>query len=338
MISHRREAAVLARIAVWVVGAVLVVAGVVYAAFQLSPWPTVLLIRYSADDAAAQAAASAKARMPAGVTMRGGLSYAPGDRDALFDVYVPTDAEQPLPAIVWVHGGGFISGSRSDLTGYLTILAGRGYVAFGVDYTLAPEAGFPTPVRQVNAALSHILANAERFGIDPQRIFLAGDSAGAHIAAQAALVIGNPDYARQMQVEPGAPRAALRGLLLYCGPYDPGSLNFDGPFGDFMRTVLWSYVGTRDHRDARVAKLSLPQHVTADYPPIFISAGNADPLAPQSVKLADAARAKGVEVDALFFPDDYEPALPHEYQFILTTEAARSALDRSLAFLAAHAF
>lgn len=51
-----------------------------------------------------------------------------------------------------------------------------------------------------------------------------------------------------MQIEPGLPRASLRGLLLHCGPYDPGSLNFEGPFSDFMRTVLWSYVGTPDPR------------------------------------------------------------------------------------------
>jgi acetyl esterase/lipase len=84
-----------------------------------------------------------------------------------------------------------------------------------------------------------------------------------------------------------------------------------------------------------VQQISLPAHVTAAYPPFFISVGNADPLARQSVAFADAARAQGVAVDALFFADDYKPTLPHEYQFILSTEAARLALDRSLAFLVA---
>jgi len=81
--------------------------------------------------------------------------------------------------------------------------------------------------------------------------------------------------------------------------------------------------------------MSLHTHVTATYPPAFISVGNADPLAPQSAMFADAMRAQGVAVDPLFFPDDYTPALPHEYQFFLSTDAARLALDRSLAFLAA---
>lgn len=239
------------KIAVAVIVAVAVLAAAVYAAFRLSPWPSVLLIRYTFDQGAAETAAAIAPSVPQGISARLGLSYAPGDPDALFDGFAPADLDKPLPAIVWVHGGGFVSGTRSDLSGYLRILAARGYVTVALDYTLAPTAVFPTPVRQVNVALSHIAAHAADFNIDPQRIFLAGDSAGAHIVAQSALVISNADYARQLQIEPGLTRASLRGLLLYCGPYDPGVMNFDGPFGDFMRTVLWSYIGTRATRGTR---------------------------------------------------------------------------------------
>ncbi len=125
--------------------------------------------------------------------------------------------------------------------------------------------------------------------------------------------------------------------MLFCGPYDPTSLNFKGPFADFMHTVIWSYVGTPNPRDARVAQMSVTPHVTAAYPPVFISVGNADPLAPQSLALVEALRAQGVEVDALFFPRDHDPPLGHEYQLLLSTDAGRLALDRSVAFLAARA-
>ncbi len=175
--------------------------------------------------------------------------------------------------------------------------------------SLAPEAQFPTPVRQTNAALAWVGANAARYGIDPARVFLAGDSAGAQIAAQTALGIVEPAYARNIGVSPGLPREALRGVVLFCGPYDPALLNFDSAFGHFMRTVLWSYLGTRDPGDPRLAAMDLTPHVTAAFPPAFISVGNADPLAPQSYAFADALRAKGVAVDALFFPADHRPAL-----------------------------
>ncbi len=174
-----------------VVGAFVVIGAGIYAAFQLSAWPSVLLIRYSFDKGGAEAAASIAPLVPKGVSAQRDLSYAPGDRDALFDVFAPADAQAPLVAVVWVHGGGFVAGSRSDLSGYLQILAARGYVTIAIDYSPAPEARFPTPIRQTNAALAHIVANAKRFNVDPNRIFLAGDSAGAQIVAQTALVISD---------------------------------------------------------------------------------------------------------------------------------------------------
>lgn len=316
----------------------LVIAGVVvYAAFRLSPWPSVLLIRHAFHKNGAAAAESIAQLVPKGLAAQHDLAYAPSDQDAVFDVFAPADAHAPLPAVVWVHGGGFVAGSRSELSNYLQIIAARGFVTVAIDYTLAPTARFPTPVRQVNTALAHIVANAGRFNIDPRRIFLAGDSAGAQIAAQTALVISDPDFARRIAVEPGMTRDELRGLVLFCGVYDPASLNAEGPFSNFMRTVIWSYIGTRDPHDPRVQLMSVTPYVTAAFPPTFISAGNADPLAPQSVALAAALRGKRVEVDALFFPKDHQPPLNHEYQLLLATDAGRLAFDRSLAFLSAYA-
>jgi acetyl esterase/lipase len=327
----------LTRIVLIAVGAIIVIGAVVYAAFQLSPWPSVWLIRDAFDKGAKDAAASISSIVPKGISAQYGLSYAPDQAEALFDVFVPDSAAATLPAVVWVHGGGFIAGSRSDLSGYLQVLAARGYVTVAIDYTPAPEARFPTPVRQTNAALAYIVANADRFHIDPNRIFLAGDSAGAQIAAQSALVISDPDYAKQLGIDPGIARPSLRGVVLFCGPYDPTIMEFGGPFARFMRTVLWSYVGTRDPNDPRVAAMAVIPHVTAAYPPAFISVGNADPLAPQSVALAEALNGQGVKVDALFFPADHQPPLNHEYQLRLSTDAGRLALDRAVAFLQTYA-
>ena len=319
------------------VGSVVLLGAGIFAAFKLSPWPSVLLIRNSFDPGAAAAKTSIAPMLPKGISAQYGLAYAPDGEDAKFDIFAPKDAKGPLPAVIWVHGGAFVAGTRSDLSGYMQVLASRGFVTVAIDYTRAPEAKFPTPVRQTNQALAHLIANAAMFNIDPQRIFLAGDSAGAQIAAQSALVIVEPDYGQRIGVRPGMSRAGLKGLLLYCGPYDPALLDFDSAFGDFMRTVIWAYAGTRNPHDPRVTRIAVAPHVTAAYPPTFISVGNADPLAPQSVALADALRAKGVEVDALFFPKDHQPPLPHEYQMLLSTRDAQLALERSVAFLNARA-
>ena len=104
-----------------------------------------------------------------------------------------------------------------------------------------------------------------------------------------------------------------------------------------MRTVIWAYLGTHDPLDPRTRELSVTPHVTAAYPPAFISVGNADPLAPQSLAFADALRAKGVQVDTLFFRLGHDPPLAHEYQMLLSTDAGRLAFKRLVAFLTAHA-
>ena len=136
-------------------------------------------------------------------------------------------------------------------------------------------------------------------------------------------------------MSPSIQRAQLRGLILYCGPYNLTERKPHGLVENFMLAMPWSYSGNRNFEDdPYFAPASVFNYVTGDFPPAFISAGNADPLESQSHALAEKLTADGVRVDSLFFPKDYRPALPHEYQFDLDTDAGRMALDRSGKFVA----
>jgi acetyl esterase/lipase len=310
----------------------LVLALATYGAFKLSPWPSVWLIRLAFDKDTRAIAAALEKHVPAGVAEVMDEPYGEG---VALDVFRPAGADGPLPAVVWVHGGAYVYGSKSDVRSYLKILAAKGYATVAVGYDLAPGATYPTPVRQLNEALGYLRANAGRLGIDPSRIVLAGDSAGAQIAAQLANVITSPAYARQLGLVPALQPSALRGVILHCGPYGTGSLDMDGPFGSFITTVLWSYFGTRSVLDdPRLEEFSIVANLTSAFPPVFLSVGSADPLAPLSHELAARAEALGVPVDALFFPADHEPPLPHEYQFNLDGAAGQAALERTVEFLA----
>jgi acetyl esterase/lipase len=98
--------------------------------------------------------------------------------------------------------------------------------------------------------------------------------------------------------------------------------------------MLWSYSGGTDFAtNAPFAKASVIDYVTARFPATFISAGDADPLLAQSLALADALARRNVKVDSLLFPKEHAPALPHEYQLNLDTEAGQHALARSVKFL-----
>jgi acetyl esterase/lipase len=319
----------------WMAIVVAVLAGGTYAAFQLSPWPGALLIRMAFDKDTIRISEALARHVPDGVSSTLNEPYDAAGDDGFLDVFRPEGATGPLPAVVWVHGGAYVYGRRDNIANYLKILASKGYATVAVGYSKAPGATYPQPVMEVNRALDHLKTNAERLGIDPQRIVLAGDSAGAQIAAQLALAITSPDYAVRIGVAPAITPNQLRGVLLNCGPYGTDSINFDGPFGGFLDTVLWSYFGTHDYlNDPRLKDFAITANLTKDFPPFFISVGNGDPLKPLSYDLKARADALGIANDALFFPDDRQPPLPHEYQFNLDDEAGREALERMVAFIA----
>jgi acetyl esterase/lipase len=292
----------------------------------------VLVIRSVFDRGAARASAALAPKVPAGIKVDAGLAYDPADPDALLDIYRGPGATAAGPTVVWFHGGGFVSGRRSDVANYLKILAGRGFTVVNVDYTIAPEATYPTPIRQANKALAYLTAHGPRLGINADRIILAGDSAGSQIAAQTAAMLANPAYARTLGIAPGARAQQIAGALLYCGAYDVTTMGKGGGvLGWFVRSTTWAYSGRRDWRDAEgFATMSIVPYLTPAFPPTFISAGNADPLGPQSVALAQALARRDVDVTTLFFAANHQPPLAHEYQFDLDTDAGRLALDRSI--------
>jgi len=309
-----------------------------YAAFQASPWPSALLVRWAYDRGGWRMSRALEKHVPPGVSARLDERYDAADDDALLDVFFPSQIENTegaLPTVVWVHGGGWISGSKDQIANYARILAGRGYTVAGVDYSIAPGRTYPTPVRQVNAALAYLAANARRLHVDPSRFFLAGDSAGAHIAAQLANAIAVPSYAAEVGVAPSIGRRQLAGTVLFSGVFRIAPVRPEGRVGIFGWTMPWAYSGRKDFmNDPGFAKASVVEYVTADFPSSFVSAGNADPLLPQSRELAAALASRGVRVEGLFFPDDHAPALPHEYQFNLDTDEGRLALERAVGFLA----
>jgi acetyl esterase/lipase len=304
-----------------------------WVAYQLTPWPRALLIRQAFDRDAVAANDRLAARVPPGLRETLDIAYADAP-SARLDLYLPPDGDGPFPLLVWVHGGAWISGSKDMIANYLRLIAAEGFAVAGIDYAIAPGATYPGPVVQTNQALAFLAANAADLRIDADRITLAGDSAGAQIAAQTALTITDPAYAARTGLAPGIGARALRGLVLHCGGHDATNLSLDGAFGGFLRTVLWSYFGHRDFLDdPRLADFSIPPNLHPVMPPMFISAGNADPLLPMSLSVAERAAALGIQVDALFFPEDYAPPLAHEYQFDLDTEAGEEAFRRMIQFL-----
>jgi acetyl esterase/lipase len=330
-------AASFTRALTWIVGITCVLVLLGKAAIEFSPWPRALLIRWSFDSETKKMSEALAKHVPAGISEQLNEHYDPADPDAFLDVYFPSEmggSERVLPAVVWVHGGAWVSGNKNDIANYARIVASKGFAVASVNYSIAPEATYPRPVKQVVAALAYLNGNADRLHMDKSKIFLAGDSAGSQIATQVANIISSPAYATTMGMAAPLDRSQLAGVVLYCGPYDVSSLKFESRWGYFPKALLWSYVGKKDFlKDPAIAAMSVAHHVTADFPPTFISVGNDDGLMPQSRAFAETLASLGVEVDSLFFEENHTPRLGHEYQFILDIEEGRLALERSVAFL-----
>jgi len=324
----------------WVVRALVLLVAIVVAVFvcaQLSPWPSTFAIRTVFDAGGRTIARKLAPHVPkTGIDAALDVQYDATDKDARLDIFHPQGAV-PRTTIVWIHGGGHVAGKKEEIANYLRILASKGYGVVGIEYTRAPDAHYPVPVEQANRALAWLSANAPRYGLSRDRFVLAGDSAGAQIAAQVATIVTSPKYARDLSIRPALDPARLVGTVLFCGPFDAQLTvpkNGAGPSW-FIRSVMWAYMGRKDFwNDPRVASYSVARFVTKDFPPTFISVGNGDALQAHSYLMADQLRAQGVPVDVLFWPQDHQPALPHEYQFDLDTAEGREALRRTEAFLA----
>lgn len=317
----------------WIFGILAFLALAVYIAFQVSPWPNSLLIRNAFDKNSAQTSKDLEPYVPSNIEAVENQQYKANSPNGYLDVFYPKGTDKQLPTIVWVHGGGWVSGDKNDVDNYMKILAGRGFTTVSVDYTIAPEAQYPTPLFEVNDALKYIQDNAKRLNIDDNKIIMAGDSAGSQIVAQVANTITSADYANKIGLHPTLAPEKLRGLLLTCGAYDLKLPNYNGPFGDFLHTVLWAYSGTKDFlNDPKLASASVVNYLTPNFPPSFITAGNVDPLLNQSTELAKRLDELKVPNVQLFYPADHKPELNHEYQFHLNTADARDALDKMAEF------
>jgi acetyl esterase/lipase len=324
----------------WILGAIGVVVALVVLVvitFQVSPWPGSLFIRYEFDKGGKKTEAALQKHVPGGVDSVLNQQYKVGDKDAKLDVYYPSSAaitNKALPTVVWVHGGAWVSGSKENVAPYLKILASSGYTVVGIDYSIAPEKKYPTPVLQTNEALKYVQQNAARLHIDPQQFVLAGDSAGSQIAAQVAAMISDNTYAQAVGISSPISRSQLKAVVLNCGAYDMTLPNYNGPDGKFLKTVLWAYTGTQDFlHDPSSKHASVADYVNKNFPPAFITAGNVDPLESQSREFAGKLTQLGVPTSTLFYTKNHQPELQHEYQFNLDISDGQQALQRILAFL-----
>jgi acetyl esterase/lipase len=157
------------------------------------------------------------------VVTRPNIAYAERNGATLAgDFYLPQGVDK-APVLVAVHGGGWQGGSRMIYRHWGPYLAKHGYAVFAISYRLSKPGAksFPDAVYDVKAAVQYVRARAGELGVDPERIMLMGDSAGAHLAALTALAAGEPQFSSEYRADPSAAVSpAVRAVIGFYGVYD----------------------------------------------------------------------------------------------------------------------
>jgi acetyl esterase len=204
-------------------------------------------------------------------------------------VYRPA-ADDVLPAVVYYFGGGWVLGNLETSDAICRSLCNRGGCAvIAIEYRLAPEHPFPTAVEDAVAGLSWVVSNAAKLTIDPDRIVVAGDSAGGNLAAAVAQILrdGTPRLAGQLLIYPSVDQTA-----------SGGSMDLDDPLVFNKRSVDWyrsHYLGSSsDAWDPR-ASPGLTSNL-ADLPQAVILTAEFDPLRDEAETYGRRLQDAGVPV------------------------------------------
>ncbi len=211
------------------------------------------------------------------------------------NLFMPTGRKLPLPAVLQVHGGGWVSGHPMRALADSPILAGlvrSGIAVASVGYRLAPGARWPAQIRDVECAMRSLRAHAAELGIDPARIGAWGDSAGGQLVS----LLGTAPHSYRYRGEPYRGETA-RPLAVVdeFGPVDLSAAVWGGALHRYIRATFGVEAGT----PAPVLEAASPLlHVAPGDPPFLILQGTADHLVPfsQSVSFAAALRADRVPV------------------------------------------
>lgn len=212
------------------------------------------------------------------------VTYLASERAEKLDLYlpVPPAAGKLSPAVVWIHGGGWAGGVKTEnrAKNICATLAAAGYVAISVEYKLG-DGAWPTNLHDCKNGVRFLRANAAKYGIDPARIAVAGGSAGGHLALMVGFTGDNPEFEPTGAATPypGVSSRVRAVINLYgiANLLTRQEVTADGtPTGRFRAAGPAKVFGTADPAAAVYRVASPVTHITKNSPPVLILHGQID--------------------------------------------------------------
>lgn len=238
--------------------------------------------------------------LPEGTQAYRDIAYvANGHERQKLDLFLPPGATNPLPLIIWIHGGAWRAGGKENCPAlrYLE----RGFAVASLNYRLSQHAIFPTQIEDCKTAVRWLRLHAKEYHLDPERFAAWGASAGGHLVA----LLGTSGGVKEFDVgENLAVSSRVQAVVDFFGPTDFTQMSkdslpnapFDHDAADSPESLLVG--GAIQQNKDKVAKASPLTYISKDDPPFLIMHGNKDNLVPfqQSELLRDALQKVGVPV------------------------------------------
>jgi len=243
-----------------------------------------------------------RALSPVGRLFTGGpthkdIEYVPnGHERQKLDIYVTEkQGEEPLPLVIWIHGGAWRAGSKNNCPA--KPLVQKGYAVASINYRLSQHAIFPAQIEDCKAAIRYLRANADKYGFDPNRFGVWGSSAGGHLVALLGTTGDVKEFEKGQNLDVSS---RVQAVCDYFGPTDFTLMNsfwsrMDHDAADSPESKL---IGGLVQQNREKCQRANPiTYVTSDDPPFLIVHGDKDPLVPhnQSEILYKALQKAGVK-------------------------------------------
>jgi acetyl esterase/lipase len=217
--------------------------------------------------------------VPDNVVLLSNLSYRDGSRACVLDLALPKGhSDRPRPAVIVIHGGGWIEGDKSSFDvqrtpGNIVDFAAAGFVAASVNYRLSGEAPFPAGLYDCQAAVRWLRAHASEYHLDPNRIGAYGNSAGGHLALLLGLLAPSSGLEERDGPFP-AESSGVQAVVSDSGPIDLVAEHKNGT----LRTVIERFLGgPPDQKRLAAYRAASPiNHLGGKMPPLLLIYGEAD--------------------------------------------------------------
>lgn len=197
------------------------------------------------------------------------VPYCSADPAQKMDIYFPQSGG-PWPAVVYIHGGSWMHGDKSEAALFAGGLNSLGYLVVSLDYRLYPQAIFPAMIEDVKCGIRSLRAHAAELNLDPNRIAVMGASAGGHLAS----LVGTTDPGPWDAGEHPDQSSRVQAVISLAGVMDLSQTfpNADGNDVETMKRIGFN--------EKNVLQASPISHVTPDDPPFLLIHGDLDELVP----------------------------------------------------------